>query len=260
MKHARKLRLTSLCLCLCLLLAGAAPVYGLSEDDALTLTFDHIAAHVQPPQAVNGFTDAQVIQYFVEVAMYSEYEGYRGYLMRYEQPRKYCFLGSPDEEDKAQVRALVAELNQIVGCPDLTETANVNEADIKIMFSDQASYENYFSLRVPAGSWGYASVWYYDQGYYLGELTATHIWISTDAWPRRDRNSVIAEEFIQGLGLLNDPEYGYYSIFDQNRNDCDWPSELDWAVVNLLYHPWMDRTASESQVRETAQMILDSWK
>ena len=48
MKHARKLRLTSLCLCLCLLLAGAAPVYGLSEDDALTLTFDHIAAHVQP--------------------------------------------------------------------------------------------------------------------------------------------------------------------------------------------------------------------
>ena len=71
---------------------------------------------------------------------------------------------------------------------------------------------------------------------------------------------MIAEEFIQGLGLLNDPEYGYYSIFDQNRNDCDWPSELDWAVVNLLYHPWMDRTASESQVRETAQMILDSWK
>ena len=105
-----------------------------------------------------------------------------------------------------------------------------------------------------------ASVWYYDQGYYLGELTATNIWISNDAWPRRDRNSVIAEEFIQGLGLLNDPEYGYYSIFDQNRNDCDWPSELDWAVVNLLYHPWMDRTASESQVRETAQMILDSWK
>ena len=86
------------------------------------------------------------------------------------------------------------------------------------------------------------------------------MWISNEAWPRVDRDSIICEEFIQGQGMLNDPSYGYYSIFDQNRNDCDWPSPLDWAVIRLLYDPRMDRGFTEAEARRAAQLILDSWK
>ena len=271
-------RLLAVALALVLGLGSAAPVLAASEtltsgsssletDDALDLVFLHIAANhdafledAADAQAIEGYFDEEVVQYFVEVCMYAEYEGYRGYLMRYEDPVTFAFIGHPDADDMAQVRALVAALNEVPGFPGISEAADPAIADIKVTFSDQASYEAEFSLHVPSGSWGYSSVWFYNSGEWLGEMNATNIWISDDAWPRRDRNSVIAEEFIQGLGMLNDPDYGYYSIFEQNSNECDWPSQLDWAVVYLLYHPTMSRFASEEEARQVAMEILDSWK
>ena len=268
MKTKLPARLASLVLCLCLLL-GVVPVYAdsLSGQDAVDLVFDRIYydffGQDVPPwnkTAVAGFTDEEVIQYFVEVTMYGEYEGYRGFLLRYEEPIKYMFMGSPDEADKQTVRRLAAALNDVPGFPGISETEVYSDAQMHIMFSDLDTYEDYFDISVPYGSWGYSSVWYYTDSIWRGEMSATHIWISPDAWPRLDRDSVICEEFIQGLGMLNDPEYGFYSIFDQHRNDCDWPSELDWAVVRLLYEPRMDRFSTEAVARETAQAILNSWK
>ncbi len=260
-------RLLVLALSLALMTGAAAPVYGLSGEESIERVFDHIMvnqdtilSHVKIPQAVDGFTDEQVIQYFVEVAMYGEFEGYRGYLLRYETPIKYCFMGSPEVADKETVRALAAALNEIPGFPGLTETDTYEDADMTVMFSSMAEYEDFFDLNVPAGSWGYASLWHYTKDYQRGQITDTNIWISNDAWPRRDRNSVICEEFVQGLGLLNDPDYGYSSIFDQHRNDVDWPSALDWAMVRILYAPIMDRFANEAQVRQLAQMVLDGMK
>ena len=262
--HASR-KLLSALLAVLLAAGSAVPVFAITPEEALEATFAHIAGRPDlpayvPPEAVPGYTDETVIQYFVEVAMYAEYEGYRGYLMRYESPIQYCFLGHPDEDDKAQVRALAAALNEVPGFPGISEAENDWDANVKIMFSSQADYEAQFNLHVPGYSWGYSSVWFYTTGAEKGQMSATYVWISDDAWPRLDRNSIICEELVQGLGLLNDPEYGYYSIFDQNRNDCDWPSDLDWAVVYLLYDPRMDRFATEAEAREIAQGILDSWK
>ena len=260
MRSKEKKGAVCLLLCLCLLFAGASPAYALTEQKAVDETFRTLIDRIAAVNAVYGYGDDTVIQYFVEVTMYGEYDGYRGYLMRYEDPIRYFFMGQPDEEDKAVVRRLAEELNKVEGFPGISEVEYEWDANVKVMFSTMSEYENYFSLTVPAGSWGYSSVWYYTDPGWLGEMSSTNIWISNDAWPRRDRDSVICEEFIQGLGMLNDPEYGYYSIFDQNRNDCDWPSDLDWAVVHLLYDPQMSRDLSEEAARAAAQRILNSWK
>jgi hypothetical protein len=268
MKHRKPLWLLSFILCACLLL-GAVPVYAASvtEQEAVELVFENIYNNFyeygEPAwdkQAVPGFYDEEVIQYFVEVAMYGEYDGYRGYLLRYEEPILYYGLGEPQGTDEEQLAYLAETLNTIEGYPGISRTWNENEADIKVMFSDEETYEDYFWLEVPDGSWGYASVWFFTDEGRVGEISDTYVWISDDAWPRQDRDSIICEEFIQGHGLLNDPTYGYYSIFDQNRNDCDWPSPLDWAVVRLLYDPRMVCDASESEIRAIAQEILNSWK
>ena len=268
MERTRPLRLLSLILCACLLL-GAAPAYAadIDEQEAVDLVFRHISSAIYGQDvplwerdAVPGFSDEEVIQYFVEVALYGEYEGYRGYLMRYEEPITYYVMGDPQGTDEEQLAYLAETLNTIEGYPGISRVWSEDEAKIKVMFSDEETYEKYFGLNVPGGSWGYASVWYYTDPAYLGEISDTYVWISEDASPRQDRDSIICEEFIQGQGLLNDPEYGYYSIFDQNRNDCDWPSALDWAMVRLLYDPRMERDASEEEVRAIAQDILDIWK
>ena len=260
---------TAVLLAAALLLGSAVPVFAdtLSGQEAVDLVFEHIynsfhgaEVPLQEKSAVAGYDDEQVIQYFVEVALWGEYEGYRGYLMRYEDPVTYYVMGEPDGDDLRQLDRLVEALNDVPGYPGITQTWTEDDATIKVMFSDEATYEDYFGLNVPDGSWGYSSVWYYTDPSVLGKMSNTYVWISDSAWPRLDRNSIICEEFIQGQGMLNDPSYGYYSIFDQDRNDCDWPSGLDWAMVYLLYDPRMERQFSEEQVRETAQAILDSWK
>ena len=269
MTRTKILRLLCLALAACLLLGSAVPAYAdsVTEEEALELVFadifDKFAAVDEPPwdkQAVPGFDDEEVIQYFVEVALWGEYDGYRGYVMRYEKPVTYYVMGDPMEADIAQLADLAEALNKIPGYPGITRTYEETEATIRIMFSDEATYENYFRVNVPNGSWGYATVNYYTDGEEKGKIGFGRVWISNEAWPRLDRNSVICEEFIQSRGMLNDPSYGYYSIFDQNSNDCDWPSELDWAVVKLLYDPRIDRFASEEEIRSTAQEILNSWK
>ena len=169
-------------------------------------------------------------------------------------------MGDPQDTDVDQLGYLAETLNTIEGYPGISQTWDEDSASIKVMFSSEYEYESYFGLAVPDGSWGYASCWFYTDDENLGKLSNTYVWISDNAWPRQDRDSIICEEFIQGQGMLNDPDYGYCSIFDQDRNDCDWPSPIDWAVVRLLYDPRMDRTASEAQIRQTAQEILDSWK
>ena len=83
MERKRTLRTICLALCACLLL-GAAPVYAdtLSEEDAIEFVFTNIYQNFvgqdTPPwdkQAVLGFEDSEVIQYFIEVTMYGEYDG-----------------------------------------------------------------------------------------------------------------------------------------------------------------------------------------
>ena len=94
MEYKNRMRLICIALCACLLL-GAAPVYAasISEQEAVDLVFGQLRDRFAPPEdppsdkdAVIGFSDAEVIQYFVEVALYGEYDGYRGYLLRYEEP------------------------------------------------------------------------------------------------------------------------------------------------------------------------------
>ena len=172
MTRRKTLRLICLALCACLLF-GAVPAYadGLTEQEAADLVFEDIFSKfgstvepVEPPvdkQAVPGYDDEAVIQYFVEVALYGEYEGYRGYLMRYEDPITYYIMGDPDEGDIQQLADLEEALNGITGYPGISRTWTEDGATIKVMFSDEAAYENYFSLNVPDGSWGYSSCWYY---------------------------------------------------------------------------------------------------
>ena len=181
---------------------GAAPVYAdtLSEQDAVEFVFEDIyrnfVGQETPPwdkQAVPGFEDSEVIQYFIEVAMYGESEGYRGFLMRYETPITYYVMGEPEGTDEAQLAFLAETLNTIEGYPGISRTWNESDATIKVMFSDEATYERYFGLDVPSGSWGYASCWYYTDPDHLGELSNTYVWISNSAWPRIDRDSIICE-------------------------------------------------------------------
>ena len=64
------------------------------------------------------------------------------------------------------------------------------------------------------------------------------------------------EELCQSLGLLNDT-YDYpESIFYQYHTETDWPTSLDWAIIELLYRTEIRPGMDESAVRTAAADIV----
>ncbi len=260
-------RLISALLALFIVFSAAASVHAqeLSSTEAIDRVFANIEtnselikSHIPPKEpAVDGFTDEEVLDYFMEVAYKGEYEGEREICLRYESPVRYMVYGEPGEEDMAKLDALVSALNEVEGFPGMfaeTDPANVN---FEIYFSSEEYYESKTGIYVEDNSWGYATVYYFTSGDRIGEITDSYVWISDYAGPQEpQRNSIICEEVVQALGMLNDPVYGYYSIFDENRNDCSWPSEIDWAVIRTLYHPYMRAGTDRRSGMEIAMQII----
>lgn len=259
---------------LLILLCSAAPAFAssLRTDEVLKRSAEGLGAVVRTmveamdgasgdsqngPYAVDGFTDDEIVEYFMKIALEGEYGGSRGYIIKYDVPLYYSIHGNPSEEDLRVLRALADELNKIEGFPGLYETKVPSMVNERIYFTSQRSFEIAAETLVPEGSWGYANVWYFNDGELKGNVINGYVWISEDARPQNPvRNSIICEEVVQSLGLLNDTDWGIKSIFDQDRNDCDWPSELDWAVVKILYNPAIKCGMGAGEARETARKIV----
>ncbi|NMA94214.1 MAG: DUF2927 domain-containing protein [Clostridiales bacterium] len=265
-KRSSKLISTLLVLCIVVCSGTAVHAQELSPPEAIYRVFANIElnsaliqSHIPPKEpVVDGFTDEQVLNYFMEVAYKGEYEGVREFCLRYESPVRYIVYGEPGEEDLAKLDALVAALNEVEGFPGMFAETNPDNVNFEIYFSSEEYYESNTGIYVEDNSWGYATVYYSTLEENLGEISTSYVWISDYAGPQEpDRNSIICEEVVQALGMLNDPVYGYYSIFDENRNDCSWPSALDWAVIKTLYHPSMRAGTDRQSGLEKARQIID---
>ncbi len=206
------------------------------------------------------FFDSEVVDYWEEVSMYGEYDGYRGYVMRYEEPIRCEILGSPSDEDLEIVGQLFASLNEVPGFPGIAIDENVEDdaVRLRILFGPEEEAEDLFDIEIPYNSWGFANVWRYTSGGWLGVISRSDVWICPDAYPPQSRRSVICEEIVQSLGMLNDPDRGYYSIFEQNSNDCDWPSDIDWAVIRIQYSPLLHAGMDGETARAAAYEVLSS--
>ena len=71
-----------------------------------------------------------------------------------------------------------------------------------------------------------------------------------------ERRSVLIEELYQVMGILND-SYDYpESIIYQFYTDAQWPCTLDWAIMELLYHPDMRCGMNESACMAVIDSLL----
>ena len=61
--------------------------------------------------------------------------------------------------------------------------------------------------------------------------------IATDVTNQKQRNHLMREELIGLLGLRNDHELYKDSILYQAWTETQTLSEVDWLMMNMLYHP-----------------------
>ena len=202
---------------------------------------------------VNGYSQKQLINYFIETATSSENGIKLGRVLKWTKHVNVFVSGNYNNSDLSLIKQLCNTLNGIDGFPGIGITNSSSNADVLIMFAGRlqlASLIGDFGLLDD----GYCGlVW--NTSYSLRKAV---IGINSTIVSRSKRNSVICEEFLQAMGIPND-SYSYKnSIFYQTSDSLTWPSKLDWGVVSILYNPGIRPGMTKSEAREVAATFVKS--
>lgn len=163
-------------------------------------------------------------------ALGSEYGGGRDFVLRWEEPLYIYVGGKPTKADRTALNDLLLDIAlRVPEAPPMFITTNQAEANVTIWYVKLKELPTYIA-NYTEGNWGYFTYWYQNNA--INEL---QIGIATDVTNQKERNHLIQEEFIGGLGLAND-HYAYSdSILYQPWTTVQQPSEVDWMMLNMLY-------------------------
>ena len=211
-----------------------------------------------PKYLVEGYSDQQIADYFVEIAFGGEYSGDNTKLCKWAGPIYVDIHGSLTADDWSQMDKLFDKLNSINGFPGIYYSSYYSVTpNLNVFYAPPSEFNQYLEGLPDESLWGYAQYSYYTSSRTIFEGTVLLPSEEANQWYR---NSIICEELIQVLGLTQDSWLYPDSIFYQNSNDTQWPTELDWTVVRLLYDPSMQAGMTKDQARATALQLISSWK
>ena len=197
-----------------------------------------------------GYTADQVKGHFSNCALGAEYGNGIRVVKKWTQPIYYTYSGTPLSGDTAYLERFMEALNGIYGFPGIYPAADGQSANLTIHFvRDEAEM---YALTGYQNVNGLASIWYGTGTY---EITRGRV-VYTNDIDAGERRSVLIEELYQVMGILND-SYDYpESIIYQFYTDAQWPCTLDWAIMELLYHPDMRCGMNESACMAVIDSLL----
>lgn len=201
-------------------------------------------------------TGEELLDYFVEIALYTEY-GDSGttepvLLCRRLNPVYYHLTGSYTEEDRTTLTRLAEQLNQIDGFPGIYETTDPAQANMNLSFLPREEMDAR-TAHIGDNFDGYVTYYWYTDTH---EIHHANILYCTDMTGSL-RSGVLCEELIQSLGLSNDSYTYPDSIFYQGYSEISWPADMDWALIALLYHPDLQPGMDEETVRQILTPLLN---
>ena len=186
-----------------------------------------------------GFDVEEVLIYFQEVTNQIEYTdgtGNPSLIQKWLSPMIYRIHGCPTEEDLQVLAEFCDRLNAVPGFPGIREAQEYEPENLSLNFLDPDSFRERFSDVVHGeDAWGATQYWYYTD---TNEIYDGTIGYRTDI-PQADRNSIILEEIVNTLGI-SDSGQRSDSIVYQYSNDNLQLSDIDWLLLELLYHPDID--------------------
>ena len=195
-----------------------------------------------------GFDVEEVLTYFHEVTNQIEYTDGTGdpsLIQKWLSPLIYRIDGAPTEEDLRVLEEFCQQLNAVPGFPGIREAREGEFENLTLSFLDPDSFRDRFSDVVHGeDAWGATQYWYYTD---TNEIHTAAIGYRTDI-PQLDRSSIILEEIVNTLGI-SDSERRSDSIVYQHSNENLQLSDIDWLLLELLYHPDID-TAMDAEMCE----------
>lgn len=202
--------------------------------------------------APSGVQDAQqkAMELMRIVAFNSEY-GSGHNLVRWERPIRIYVGGIPTSQDRRTIDDFILELAcHVPMMPNVTVVSRESEANITIWFGPLKQLRDHVT-DYHEGNWGAFHYWYSSY-----RITRAEIGIASDVTSQKERNHLIMEELIGVFGLGNDQDDYSDSIVYQPWTTTQELSDVDWLMMNMLYHPDVTPGMSWSQFeRVTRQRI-----
>jgi hypothetical protein len=213
---------------------------------------------VQNSLANRRYTPAQ-INYFLEVALKSEYGNSQPMIKKWERDINIKVLGSPTPEDLRTLQSVIDELNTLVSGIQLqivsvAEGQNPhvpgNSPNLEIYFVPESKFSHYEPNYQPL-NYGFFWDWWNDDKV----IQAGRIMISTVGITQQERSHLIREELTQSLGLMEDSEQYRDSIFYQGWTDTTHYAAIDKVLIEMLYRPEIRPGMTKSQVLKVFQTL-----
>jgi len=170
------------------------------------------------------------VDYFVEIAFGAEFGSDSLEIHRWTENLKIAVHGDPNSADLRTLCEVVSDLNDLIGTVEVSVVGSGQNVDL--YFIPEKDFGGLEPGYVPGNS-GFFWTWW-DA---TGSLTKAKVAVSTSIPDQAVRDHLIREEVTQALGLMQD-SYDYPdSIFYQDRSEVVSYSDIDEAVIEILYLP-----------------------
>ncbi|WP_100753047.1 DUF2927 domain-containing protein [Vibrio salilacus] len=201
---------------------------------------------------------------FIKVALRNEYSSGQKPLVKWRQPIKVWVehkVGDQALHDQL-TNAHIRHLEQITGHL-IRRVTSPDQANVTWIYTRESNWRQDIKTQFGASALKHVHGAICKAGYQVsgdGAIFQAAVIIPVDQ--AREHGKLLAcivEEITQVLGLPNDSEYAYPSIFNDETAE-DLLSPLDVVLLKLLYEPQLKPGMNEQQVRDVIRPLIQRYK
>ena len=175
-----------------------------------------------------NFTQEEV-EYFSQIALGAEFGDEVPVIKKWVDDIRIKINGEPTEADIQTINDIVDDLNEII---DGIKVKIVDKKEnVTITFSPESEFTEIDPNYIPKNYGFFWALWH-DDNFVIYNAS---ILIASADITQQERSHLIREELTQSLGLMNDSNKYEDSIFFQEWTNVAEFSEIDRAVIKLLY-------------------------
>ncbi len=182
------------------------------------------------------------LEYFTEIAFGAELGDEVPVIKKWIDDVRIKVNGEPTEADLQTINKIIDDFNELIFGIKI-KLVDKRE-NLTITFSPESDFATIDQNYVPTNYGFFWTLWH-DDNFVIYDA---NILVASADITQQERSHLIREELTQSLGLMNDSNKYKDSIFYQEWTDVTKFSEIDKAVVKLLYLKKIKPGMSKEQV------------
>lgn len=205
-----------------------------------------------------------ILHSFLEIALKNEFTSQPSTLRKWDQP-VYVWIDHRVGDEALHsrlVRMHLAHLSALTG-QYVGLVANEQQANVRVVFTTQGQWEHDVEAFIGASATKHVKNTVCMASFKVNqasEIISAVVVIPVDqAIRNRKLVSCVVEELTQIMGLPNDSEKVFPSIFNDKTPD-DLMTGLDGLLLKMLYHPYLTSGMKVNEVIPNIKKIIQQWQ